>query len=126
GLEKMENFIFNNEFFSNTIEISTGIPLGVTIARLSYNINNYEKRMLGYANKRINDRDSLKKYVNEIQEKAVMHGIANQPIVSSFFKRAGRLFDKDNFSKNDFIFGMFIGYSLANKFTNPKKGDKNE
>lgn len=126
GLEKMENFVSNNEFFSETIEINAGIPLGVTIARLSYNINNYEKRMLGYANKRINDKDSLKKYVNEIEQKAVMHGIANQPIVSSFFERVGYLLKKDNFSKEDFIFGMFIGYSLANKFTNPKEGEKNE
>jgi len=127
GLEKMENFISKNEFFSDTPEIRAGIPLGVTIARLSYNINNYEKRMLGYANKRINDIDSLKKYTNEIQEKAVMHGIANQPIVSSFFEKVGKIFDKDNFSKDNFIFGMFIGYSLANKFTNPKKeGEKDD
>lgn len=130
GLEKMQNFISKNEFFANTPEINTGIPLGVTIARLSYDINNYEKRMLGYARKRINDDESLRKYVNEIEEKAVMHDIANQPIVSSFFDKVGDLFTKDSFSKDDFIFGMFIGYSLANKFTNPDQksveGENNE
>ncbi|PTD94870.1 hypothetical protein C9439_00065 [archaeon SCG-AAA382B04] len=129
GLEKMENFILENKFFAETPEIRNGIPLGVTIARLSYEINNYEKRMLGYARKRIDDRESLRKYINEVEEKATIHEILNQPVVSSLFNNIGELFEREDFSKNDFIFGMFIGYSLSNKFTNPNissGGKKNE
>ncbi|OKY78759.1 MAG: CRISPR-associated protein, large subunit of CASCADE complex, Cas8b1 [Candidatus Methanohalarchaeum thermophilum] len=129
GLEKMENFISENKFFAETPEIRTGIPLGVTIARLSYEINNYEKRMLGYARKRINDKDSLRKFINEVEEKATIHEISNQPIVSSLFNNIGELLEKENFSENDFIFGMFIGYSLSDKFTNPDTssgGNNNE
>lgn len=118
GLEKMEAFLEENPFLASSPEIKAGLPLGVIIARLSSEISNYDKRMLGYARKRINDLESLKKYVNEIEEKVVMHDMKNQEIVSEFFEQLPKVFSNDEFSKDDFILGLFTGHSLAFRFTN--------
>ncbi|MGV9205564.1 MAG: TM1802 family CRISPR-associated protein [Promethearchaeia archaeon] len=118
GLQKMKEFIERNPFLASSSEIRAGIPLGVVIERLSYEINNYDKRMLGYARKRINDKESLKEYVNEIEEKVVMHEMKGQRIVSDFFEQLPKVFTNEDFSKEDFILGLFTGHSLALKFTN--------
>lgn len=119
GLEKMRNFIRENEFLASMPEIRAAIPLGVIIARLSqHEIANYDKRMLGFAQRRITDKESLKKYFNEIEEKVVMHEMQNQKIVSDFSEQMPKVFSKDEFSSDDFILGLFVGYSLAPKFTN--------
>ena len=126
GVEKLNYFIENNTFFAKIPEIKAGIPLGVTISRLTnHAINDYDKKVLGFARKKLKDKKSLKRFVNEIQEKVVLHDMVNQPIVSLFFENIDLVFSKEKFSKDDFIFGLFLGHSLANKFVNDK-GEKNE
>ena len=124
GQEKLENFLDKNKFMASLPEIKAGIPLGITIRWLSKEINNYDKRMLGFARKRINDKDSLKKYVNEIEEKVLMHEMGNQWNVKYFSEQLVEVLEKESFSKDDFILGMFTGYSLAYNFTN-EKSDQN-
>lgn len=119
GLEKMKGFLEENEFLKSTPEIRAAIPMGVVIARLSqFEISNYDKRMLGFAQRRITDRDSLKKYFNEIEEKVVMHDMGNQKMVADFSEKMPVVLSKDDFSPDDFILGLFTGYSLAANFTN--------
>ncbi len=119
GLEKMNQFLEENEFLKSTPEIRAAIPMGVVIARLSqFEISNYDKRMLGFAQRRITDKDSLKKYFNEIEEKVVMHDMGNQKMVADFSEKMPVVLSKDDFSPDDFILGLFTGYSLAANFTN--------
>lgn len=119
GLEKMRQFLEENEFLKSTPEIQAAIPMGVVIARLSkFEISNYDKRMLGFAQRRITDKDSLKKYFNEIEEKVIMHDMGNQKMVANFSGKMPTVLSKDDFSPDDFILGLFTGYSLAATFTN--------
>ncbi|OQX22206.1 MAG: hypothetical protein BWK75_01395 [Candidatus Altiarchaeales archaeon A3] len=123
GLEKLQDFISKNEFISKTPDIEVGVYLGVIISRLSWNISNYDKNTLGYADKRISDLESLKRYMNQIQEKVVLHETARD-FSQTLSEKIGKVFNRDKFSKNDFIFGMFIGYSMSNRFVKDKKCDE--
>jgi hypothetical protein len=126
GLQKLEQFVENNDFIKNNPEIEAGLYLGILIARLSYNINNYEKSTIGYAEKRLNDIDTLKRFINSIQNKIILHEMGNQKIYEAFSEKILPIFNKQKFSKNDFIFGMFLGYSLNRKFTKSKKNKGSE
>lgn len=125
GVEKLQDFVQKNQFISENINIEAGIYLGILIRRLSYDINNYEKATLGYAEKKLNNVDSLKRFINDIQNKLILHEMGKQKMSKAFSEKVLEIFNKNSFSKNDFIFGMFLGYSLSNKFKKSKK-KKNE
>ena len=125
-VEKLEDFVEKNNFIGKNPEIEAGMYLGILIKRLGYDINNYEKTILGYAEKRINDIETLKRFINQIQNKIILHKMGNQKMYKAFSSKILPIFNKDEFSKNDFIFGMFLGYSLSHRFKKDKNKEKNQ
>jgi hypothetical protein len=124
-VEKLVDFVDKNNFIKSNPEIEAAMYLGILIRRLGYDINNYEKATLGYAEKRINNIETLKRFINQIQNKIILHDMGNQKMYKAFSSKILPILNKNEFSKNDFIFGMFLGYSLSHRFKKDKKNEKN-
>ncbi|MFW6009658.1 MAG: TM1802 family CRISPR-associated protein [archaeon] len=122
-LEKIENFVEKNNIVKESPEMKVGLPIGVIIQRLSWEISNYEKNNLGYIEEKVNDFESFKSFVNEIKQKATIHNV-NEEFSKYLFENIDELFQKDQFNTENFALGVFMGYSLEEKFRNDKGGEK--
>jgi len=124
--EKRLNYVLENfELIKSSDSAKVGVCVGLILKVLSFSINDYDKKVLAFVSRKIGrDKKSLLKFVNPIFEKAKLHQKSN--LVDINIACASKyIANLDNFDKEEFIFGMFLGDELFNLIKD-KKGEENE
>jgi hypothetical protein len=121
--EKLNYFSKNANLVKDSPSMRIGIYAGLSIKILSWSINNYDKKILAFASKRIerNNIGSVQIFVNDIFAKTQLHSYEQLHSVNIKLATSELLNVNNNlFDKDEFIFGLFLGSELYSSVKSEK------
>ncbi len=135
--ERLSYFLENANLVKDSSSMKLGVCVGLAISILSWTLSNYDKKTLAFVSKRVErgNLNSVQVFINEIFAKTKFQEYEGLQRVN--IKLATMLMlslNNENFNKDEFIFGLFLGSELYQNVKSQKdpepqnqnKGDEDE
>jgi len=113
--ERLSYFLENANLVKDSDSMKLGVCVGLAINILSWTLSNYDKKVLAFVSKKIerNNLNSVEAFINDIFAKTKFQEYESLQKVNIKLATMQMLNLKDdNFNKDEFIFGLFLGSEL--------------